>query len=163
MREAKVARQNYYVRDDGTVRLTTGKITKGSTHKASGYRNIQGSNVHRLVAIAFVHNPRPDLFTIVDHVDHDRLNNHHANLRWVSANYNRRKKLGRCVTVNQRKKGLTYTVVARGVKQRTFDCELKALQYVHKNKKEYLEKLYEEELVSEPKYKSVGVQCTLCT
>lgn len=45
-------------------------------------------SVHRLVALAFVPNPRPDLFKFVDHIDGNRRNNHYTNLRWVTRQLN---------------------------------------------------------------------------
>jgi len=40
--------------------------------------------VSRLVAIAFVHNPFPDKYKIVDHIDRNIDNNDSENLRWVN-------------------------------------------------------------------------------
>lgn len=42
--------------------------------------------VHRLVAMAFVPNPRN--LDVVDHIDFDRKNNNATNLRWVTATEN---------------------------------------------------------------------------
>ena len=44
--------------------------------------------VHRMVALTHIHNPRPDLFLKVDHIDRDKENNHRSNLRWVSHTVN---------------------------------------------------------------------------
>jgi hypothetical protein len=53
--------------------------------------------VHRMVATCFVENPENDIE--VDHIDGDRANNHHTNLRWCTisqqnANKCRRKNSG---------------------------------------------------------------------
>ena len=40
--------------------------------------------VHRLVAFAFVENPDPDNYTIVDHIDRNKQNNRADNLRWTN-------------------------------------------------------------------------------
>lgn len=40
--------------------------------------------LHRVVAEAFVPNPKPFSYTTVDHEDNNKLNNGHSNLRWVS-------------------------------------------------------------------------------
>lgn len=42
--------------------------------------------IHRLVAEHFI--PNPNKFTIVHHIDHDRLNNNVSNLQWCNQSYN---------------------------------------------------------------------------
>lgn len=44
--------------------------------------------INRLVAEAFVTNPRPGEFYVVHHKDDDRLNNYYKNLEWCTANMN---------------------------------------------------------------------------
>ena len=44
--------------------------------------------VHRLVALAYVFNPCPGVFRIVDHVDGDSGNNDASNLRWCTQQMN---------------------------------------------------------------------------
>jgi len=44
--------------------------------------------VHRVVAELYCKNPCPDIFTAVDHVDENKLNNHWRNLRWVNKTLN---------------------------------------------------------------------------
>lgn len=51
-----------------------------------GYRTRQ--KVHRLVAFAFVKNPKPEEYLIVDHIDRNKLNNKADNLRWVNYSEN---------------------------------------------------------------------------
>jgi hypothetical protein len=40
--------------------------------------------VHRLVAFAFVENPDPENYTVVDHIDRNKQNNTADNLRWTN-------------------------------------------------------------------------------
>jgi len=44
--------------------------------------------IHRLVAHAWVFNPCPTTFRVVDHMDHDTQNNRAENLRWVTRQLN---------------------------------------------------------------------------
>lgn len=44
--------------------------------------------VHRLVAMAFVENPRPDIYTEINHKDENPLNNNADNLEWCDRWYN---------------------------------------------------------------------------
>lgn len=44
--------------------------------------------IHRLVAIAFVKNPKPDLYTYVNHIDENKNNNSAVNLEWCTNEYN---------------------------------------------------------------------------
>ena len=47
--------------------------------------------VHRLIAKQLVHNPRPDLYDTVDHIDNNKRNNHPSNLQWTTSPENTRK------------------------------------------------------------------------
>lgn len=44
--------------------------------------------VHRLVALSFIENKNPELYTQVDHIDCNRTNNNVHNLRWVTPKRN---------------------------------------------------------------------------
>lgn len=44
--------------------------------------------VHRLVALAFIHNDDPEHKTIVDHINNDPFDNRASNLRWVTNGQN---------------------------------------------------------------------------
>lgn len=41
---------------------------------------------HRLIAYSFISNP--DNLPVVNHIDHDKMNNHVDNLEWVTYSYN---------------------------------------------------------------------------
>ena len=80
----------YFVRDDGSVRMKRGHLSFGNQSKSNGYMKInlmqngtrRYSTMHRLVANAFVENPRPDIFNCVDHIDGCKTHNWFSNLRW---------------------------------------------------------------------------------
>lgn len=83
----------YIVRDNGAV-LRRGRPlgrrrklddvwTFGSLNTHSGYFDMAGHVVHRIVATAF-HGPPPSREYVVDHIDTNRQNNRADNLRWVT-------------------------------------------------------------------------------
>ena len=39
-------------------------------------------NIHRLVALAFIENPRPKVFNMINHIDGNKANNRIDNLEW---------------------------------------------------------------------------------
>lgn len=57
-----------------------------------GWRKLE--RLHRLVAFAFVENDNPETKDVVDHIDRDKMNNEHTNLRWVTHKDNMRNKDG---------------------------------------------------------------------
>ena len=85
----------YFAGDDGFIRrndLTMrGLWCEENPHKhVALHRNgdIHQKYVHRLIAKAFVNNPRPDIFRKVDHIDQNEHNNHPSNLRWLTTQLN---------------------------------------------------------------------------
>lgn len=44
--------------------------------------------IHRLVALYFIENPNPMDYTLVDHIDRNKTNNHVSNLRWSNKRNN---------------------------------------------------------------------------
>lgn len=83
----------YRVRDNGAVfrcarpggrrRKLDEVWTFGTLNRHSGYFEIAGHVIHRLVATAF-HGACPSSEHVVDHIDTNRLNNRPDNLRWVT-------------------------------------------------------------------------------
>lgn len=85
--------EEYRVRDNGSVlrQAKAGKRrrpldeiwTFGTPSKSDGYMAISGHKVHRIVATAFL-GEQPSKGHIVDHIDTNRRNNRHDNLRWIT-------------------------------------------------------------------------------
>jgi len=93
---------DYSINEDGVVKKnSTGRYLKLGTdrdgYKIVGLRRDKKSNtktVHRLVAITFnLHNPNPDIYTCIDHIDDDKCNNSLSNLQWISVSLNNRKRV----------------------------------------------------------------------
>ena len=84
----------YSVDTEGKVKnLRTGKYLSGTILHSYRYINFRWDGkqrskaVHQLVALAFL--PNPNNYSIVDHINGDRLDNRVKNLKWVSAKENR--------------------------------------------------------------------------
>lgn len=85
--------ETYYVRDNGAVmrvpkdekktRKYDNVWTFGKASDKTGYMDIAGQMVHRIVAFAF-HGEPPTEYHVVDHIDTNRRNNRPENLRWVT-------------------------------------------------------------------------------
>ena len=56
-----------------------------------GKKNRKAKMIHIIIAELFVPNPNPELYTTVDHIDGNKLNNHPSNLQWMSRGDNVRK------------------------------------------------------------------------
>jgi len=93
---------DYKVSNLGRIKsMHTHKIMKQQVNVRSGYKQVslvhspitgekvrRTFNVHRLVALAFVHNDYPDKYTVINHKDEDKTNNVSSNLEWCDTLYN---------------------------------------------------------------------------
>lgn len=85
--------EHYSVRDNGAVmrhpregkqvRRDDNVWTFGKPNDRTGYMEIAGQRVHRIVAYAF-HGVSPTNQHVVDHIDTNRRNNRPENLRWLT-------------------------------------------------------------------------------
>lgn len=85
----------FFVSSHGRIRGKRGgilKYRKEGRYFRVGLATGTGSkdvvSVHRLVAFSFVINPDPSTLTMVDHINHDTLDNHYTNLRFVTRSQN---------------------------------------------------------------------------
>lgn len=89
--------EGYEVSDCGRVRKASSGRIVSQFPTPEGYRRIavhrpgrskRNVRVHRLVAMAFVENPEPEVRTQVNHINEDKTDNRAANLEWVTASGN---------------------------------------------------------------------------
>ena len=68
------------------------KVLSESVNKLSGYIDISLHRKiyrkHRLIALQFLPNPDPINFDVIDHINHQKDDNHLINLRWCSSSSN---------------------------------------------------------------------------
>lgn len=82
---------NYHIYNDGRVYSTLStRFLKPFI--CCGYYTVilqdKSHLIHRLVALEFVANPDPEKNIMVNHIDHNKLNNDYTNLEWVTASKN---------------------------------------------------------------------------
>lgn len=85
----------YAVTEDGQVwsyhskRFLAQQLQKGYYHVHLSKNGLaKYVSTHRIVAKAYVENPNPEKYTVVNHKDENPLNNHKDNLEWCTVNYN---------------------------------------------------------------------------
>ena len=143
--------ERYSIRTDGQLRLIHGKLTSGYKNDRMGHLQVSLYNgaahkrlVHRLVAESFVHNPRPDIFIEVDHIDRNPRNNHASNLRWLTRQLNALNNAGRgCTYIERLHKWRAYLRVSNELKVLgNFDTEEEAHQVAVAARKEAFARIY---------------------
>ena len=86
-------RNVYEVSTKGIVRRISDKVERRQyLHKSGYYRVLMTSEgnslnitIHRLVALAYIPNPNPEIFNQVGHWDDNKQNNDVENLYWTNA------------------------------------------------------------------------------
>jgi len=69
-REPKIMKQSK--NDKGYLKVNLSRNSK----------DIKTMKVHRLIALTFIDNPKPEKYTDIDHIDMNKENNSYINLRW---------------------------------------------------------------------------------
>lgn len=95
MKDNVVGHPGYHVTKNGEIysysrgawklRKTSNTSSTGRIRVKIGTKWLQ---VSRLVALAWVHNPKPEIYDIVMHLDNDPSNNHYKNLKWGTQSQN---------------------------------------------------------------------------
>jgi hypothetical protein len=84
------------------------KYRKSEKKRKKNFSNL----VHRLVALHFVEKPSMD-HNLVAHLDYDKLNNHHSNLKWMTRAENVQHQLGSPFVVNSKIKAMNSGRITR--------------------------------------------------
>ncbi len=80
-----ISRCGHYLVDKRIGDHITMYISTSEKHK---YLSYDRHYIHRLVARAWVHNPCPEVFTVIDHINLKTHDNNRTNLRWISKGLN---------------------------------------------------------------------------
>lgn len=97
-RKLKSLKFLYEINEDGVLRNVKSKRVINGYTERNVYQRVKIENkclgrvvwtsIHQLVAEAFVPNPDPEKFTVVNHLDADRQNNSASNLEWTDQSGN---------------------------------------------------------------------------
>ena len=78
----------YQISNLGNVRSVKREKLLRPFENSAGYLRVKLQSkawfIHRLVALHFVENPCPGVYTVVNHLDCDRQNNAASNMEWTS-------------------------------------------------------------------------------
>ena len=159
----------YFVRSDGTLRMRNNlengepRIVDGCYDKDkykqvsfSKVRKTHTTFVHRLVAAAFVRNPRPRqevegdiVFNEVDHINHKRDDNRAENLRWLSRSLNALSTKSDRVIYDKRCRK-PYKSNVPGVQNKRFKLRKDAIEHAKKLNDAKFLRLYKEAIYTSP-------------
>lgn len=95
-RPVKGFEDSYLVSRYGEIYSIKKRIILKPSYAKAGYKQYNLSKgkkkyiylEHRAVALAFVKNPNPDKFNLVNHKDENKQNNYYKNLEWCDNSYN---------------------------------------------------------------------------
>lgn len=102
----------YHINKLGDVKnIKTGYIHTHSRAKNDDYLGISLTvnnrklypRLHRLIASTFLENPNPNVYKVVNHIDHNPENNNLSNLEWVTLAENNNKSSGKCSKISKDK------------------------------------------------------------
>lgn len=103
--------KNYVINKLGELRnKLKNAVIKSTINKGYEYiclldmdKEIHYVSIHRLVASTFLKNPDSSIYSIVNHIDHNKTNNRLDNLEWVTIKGNMDKESGKCSLVSKDK------------------------------------------------------------
>ena len=95
------------IRSNYENKLLTGNKNKYKNYRRIGLKLLNGNTyslfIHRLVASTFLINPNPNLYNVVNHIDHNPENNNFSNLKWVTQAENSNKGNGKSLSTSKEK------------------------------------------------------------